>query len=109
MPLPDNLLNPIPGENPSGEDLRYEDIYGQIKEARREEDDSAQGEWVHEVKKADYPLVVKLATEAIATRSKDLQLAAWLTDALVRVEGFSGLKQGLLLLQGLTTNFWDTV
>src|ERR1019366_9117381 len=109
MPLPDNLLNPIPGENPSGEDLRYTPLYDQIKEARREEDESAQGEWVHEVKRADYPQVIKLVTEAIATKSKDLQLGAWLTDALVRVEGFSGLKQGLQLLQDLTTTFWDTV
>ena len=109
MPLPDNLLNPIPGENPSGEDLRYAPIYDQIKEARREEEESEQGEWVHEVKKADFPLVIKLVTEAIATKSKDLQLAAWLTAALVRMEGFAGLKQGLQLLQGMTTTFWDTV
>src|SRR5208283_4227043 len=103
MPLPNNLLNPIPGENPSGEDLRYAPVYDQIKEARREEEESAQGDWVHDVKKADYPLVIKLTTDAIATKSKDLQLAAWLTEALVRTEGFAGLKQGLQLLQDLTT------
>ncbi|MGB7592046.1 MAG: type VI secretion system protein TssA [Terriglobia bacterium] len=109
MPLPDNLLNPIPGENPSGEDLRYAPVYDQIKEARREEEESEQGEWKYEVKKADYPLVVKLATEAIATKSKDLQLAAWLTDALLRTEGFGGLKQGLELLRGLVGTFWETL
>ena len=109
MPLPDNLLNPIQGENPSGADLRYAPIYDQIKEARREEEESEQGEWKYEVKKADYPLVVKLATEAIATKSKDLQLAAWLTDALLRTEGFGGLKQGLELLRGLVGTFWETL
>ncbi len=109
MPLPDNLLNPIPGENPSGEDLRYAPIYDQIKEARREEEETAQGEWVHDVKKADFPLVIKLSTEALATKSKDLQIAAWLTEALVRVEGFPGLRQGTQLLQDLTSTFWETV
>jgi type VI secretion system protein ImpA len=109
MPLPDNLLNPIPGENPSGEDLRYTPIYDQIKEARREEEESEQGEWKFEVKKADYPLVIKLASQAIASKSKDLQLAAWLTDALLRTEGFSGLKQGLDLLRALVGTFWDTL
>jgi type VI secretion system protein ImpA len=109
MPLPDNLLNPIPGENPSGEDLRYAPIYDQIKEARRAEDEAAQGEWVHDVKKADYPLVIKLSTEAIANKSKDLQLAAWLTEAMVKVEGFAGLKQGVQLIQNLTADFWETV
>ena len=38
MPLADDLLNPIEGPNPSGVDLRYEDVYAKIKEARREED-----------------------------------------------------------------------
>jgi type VI secretion system protein ImpA len=109
MPLPDNLLNPIPGENPSGEDLRYAPVYDQIKEARREEEEVSEGDWVTQGKKADYPLVIKLATEALATQTKDLQLAAWLTDALVRKEGIAGLKQGLQLLQDLTTTFWDTV
>ena len=109
MPLPDNLLNPIPGENPSGQDLRYAPIYDQIKEARRAEDEAAQGEWVHDVKKADYPQVVKLATDALATKSKDLQIAAWLTEALVRTEGFAGLQRGVQLLQGLTSTFWETI
>jgi type VI secretion system protein ImpA len=109
MPLPDNLLNPIPGENPSGEDLRYTPIYDQIKEARRQEEDAQQGDWKYEIKKADYPLVVKLATEAIASKSKDLQIAAWLADALLRTEGFSGLKQGLDLLNGLVATFWDSL
>src|SRR5208337_1871450 len=109
MPLPDNLLNPIPGENPSGEDLRYTPIYDQIKEARREEEEDERPEWKREIKKADYPLVVKLASQAIASKSKDLQLAAWLTDALLRTEGFAGLKQGLELLLGLVGTFWETL
>ena len=53
--------------------------------------------------------MVKLSTEALANQSKDLQIAAWLTEALVRLEGFAGLKQGLQLLNDLTTSFWDTV
>jgi type VI secretion system protein ImpA len=107
MPLPDNLLNPIPGEKPCGEDLRYTPIYDKIKEARREEEAVDQGEWKTEGKKADYPQVVKLAVEALSTKTKDLQLGAWLTDALLRTEGFAGLKQGLDLLQGLVGTFWD--
>jgi len=109
MPLRDDLLNPIPGENPSGENLRYAPVYDQIKEARREDDDVAQGEWQHERKKADWPLVVKLAGEALATKSKDLQIAAWLTEAMLRREGFSGLDASLGLIHGLLESFWDTL
>ena len=109
MPLRDDLLNPIPGQNPSGESLRYAPVFDKIKEARRADDDAPQGEWNFERKTADYALVIKLAGEALATRSKDLQLAAWLTEAILRKEGFQGLKAGLELLKGLIENFWDTL
>src|SRR6185295_14648365 len=41
--------------------------------------------------------------------TKDLQLGAWLTEAMLYQEGFSGLRQGLDLLRGLVENFWDTL
>jgi type VI secretion system protein ImpA len=109
MPLRDDLLNPIPGDSPSGTNLRYAPVYDKIKEARRQEDDAPQGEWQRERKVADYKLVIKLAGETLATQSKDLQLAAWLTEAFLHQEGFAGLQQGLGLLRGLIENFWDTL
>jgi type VI secretion system protein ImpA len=109
MPLRDDLLNPIPGENPSGESLRYAPVFDKIKEARRADDDAPQGEWQFERKTADYALAIKLAGEALATKSKDLQVAAWLTEAMLRKEGFQGLQASLELLKGLIENFWDTL
>lgn len=112
MALREDLLNPIAGENPSGVDLRYDNrllLFDKIKEARRQDDDLAQGDWQHERKLADYKLVIKLTEEALAGRSKDLQLAAWLTEALVHAQGFGGLHQGLALCRGLIQNFWDTL
>jgi len=109
MPLRDDLLTPIPGANPSGANLRYDPVYDKIKEARREEDDAPQGDWQRERKAADPALVIKLAGDALATRSKDLQLGAWLTEAALRREGFAGLRQGIDLQTGLLREFWDTV
>jgi type VI secretion system protein ImpA len=109
MPLRDDLLNPIPGENPSGESLRYAPVFDKLKEARRADDDAPQGDWQFERKTADYALVIKLAGEALATKSKDLQVAAWLTEAILRKEGFQGLKAGLELIKGLIDNFWGTL
>jgi type VI secretion system protein ImpA len=40
MPLRDDLLNPIPGENLNGENLRQAPVFDRIKEARREDDDA---------------------------------------------------------------------
>src|ERR1035437_9378728 len=109
MPLRDDLLNPIPGENPSGESLRYSPVFDKIKEARREHDDAPQGEWQFGRKTADYALVIKLAGEALAAKSKDLQVAAWLTEAILRKEGYAGLNAGLEFIKGLIENFWDTL
>lgn len=112
MPLREDLLTPIPGENPSGADIRYDNkllVYDKIKEARRQEDDLSQGDWQHERKVAQYPQVLKLAQEVLAEKSKDLQLAAWLTEALLHTEGFAGLRQGIELCLGLCRNFWDSL
>jgi type VI secretion system protein ImpA len=109
MPLSEELLRPIPGDNPSGENLRYAPVYDKIKDARRQDDDAPQGEWRRERKLSDWPLTIKLITEALTNKSKDLQLAAWLTEALLRRDGIPGLKDGLELLRGLVENFWDTV
>jgi type VI secretion system protein ImpA len=108
MPLRADLLNPIPGENPSGPNLRYDPVYDQIKEARRQDDAGPQGDWQRERKVADYIKVIDLAGKTLAERSKDLQLAVWLTEAALNREKFSGLQQGLDVLRGLLEQFWDT-
>ncbi|HWQ53380.1 MAG TPA: type VI secretion system protein TssA [Bryobacteraceae bacterium] len=109
MPLRSDILDPIPGDSPGGENLRYAPIYDKIKEARREDDDAIQGDWARERKVADWPLTIKLISEALATKSKDLQLAAWLTEALLRKEGLAGLKDGLDLQRAMLEQFWDSL
>lgn len=107
MPFREDILNPVPGDNPGGADLRYDPVYDKIKEARREEEDIEQGDWKRERKVADWPLTGKLCEEVLATRSKDLQLASWLTEAAVRQRGIEGVLEGLALVQGLLDQFWD--
>ncbi len=112
MPLREDILAPIAGENPSGIDLLYDNkllIFDKIKEARRKDDELEQGAWQIERKTANYPLVIKLAQDTLATTTKDLQLAAWLTEALLMTESYGGLCQGIRLCHGLLTGFWDTI
>ena len=97
MPFLDDLLIPIEGANPSGANLRYDPVYDKIKEARREEDKPPAGMTEHDRKVADNPQVIKLATGLLQTKTKDLQIAAWLTEALLKQRGFGGLKDGLAL------------
>jgi len=107
MPLREDLLQPIPGSNPAGANLRYDPIYDKIKEARREEEDVDQGDWKRTRKVADWPLVIKLSGDALATKSKDLQIAAWLTEALLKQESLGGLRVGLELLRRMLEKFWE--
>ena len=115
LPMPataellDRLLSPVVGETPAGRDLRYDPRYAAIKEARREDPDLPPGELDGPRKLADWPQTVALVTVLLETETKDLQLAAWLTEALLRRDGASGLSTGLGLLEGLLRQYWDTV
>lgn len=104
-----DLLDPIPGENPGGADLRYEPVYEEIKEARREEADVPQGQWESERKVADWGLVVRLCGDVLQKKSKDLQVAVWLMEAMLHREGFAGLRGGVDYLQQLIDKFWDNL
>jgi type VI secretion system protein ImpA len=103
------LLAPIAGASPVGASLRYEPIYDQVKEARREDDDLPQGDWQASRKTADWPLVIRLTTDSLTKRTKDLQLAAWLTEALLHRDGIAGLRDGLSLVHRMLEQFWDGV
>ena len=109
MPLPSDLLNPISADKPSGENLQYAPIYDKIKEARREDDDTPQGDWARGRKLADWSLTVKLITEALSTKTKDLQLTAWLAEAMLKREGINGLREVLELDRAYIENFWDSL
>src|ERR1700680_261521 len=109
MPLPDDLLNPIEGPNPSGANLRYDPVYDKIKEARREEVQPPPGMGEQDRKVADNVQVIKLTTELLTKKTKDLQIAAWFTEASLKQRGFAGLKDGLGLCCGLVEKFWDTL
>ncbi len=103
------LLKPISEEAPSGESVRYSGVYDEINEARREDDNLIPNDWQTDLKRADYRKVVDLALPVIETQSKDLQVAAWLSEALVNEHGFAGLRDSMKLLSKLQEKFWDTL
>lgn len=103
----ESLLAPISDETPAGESLQYAGLYDEIREARRADEQFAQGEWRRENKLADWRAVVELATNALETRTKDLQVAVWLAEALVKQEGFAGLRDALRLVRNLQERFWN--
>lgn len=100
------LKAPIDGG--TGEDLVFSSLFDQIKEARRSDADYlTQGDWQTDFKQSNWEQVITLASTGLTEQSKDLMLAAWLTEGLAQKHHFQGLSFGLALVHGLISDFWD--
>jgi type VI secretion system protein ImpA len=102
------LLQPISEESPSGESLQYSGLFDEIRESRRADDNLNLGQWQHELKVANFRQVINLAVPALTTQTKDMQVVAWLAEALTKENGFAGLRDSLRLMSGIQENFWET-
>jgi type VI secretion system protein ImpA len=103
------LLVPISEGQAAGENLQYSGLHDEIREARRADETLQQGDWKRDLKVADWQAVYNLSLEALTDRTKDLQVAAWLAEALVKLHGLAGLRDGLKLMRGLHELFWERV
>lgn len=107
------LLAPISDEAAAGSDLRQDalpdSLYFRLRDARADArtaeraseaggDASAVSEWRP---------VRELALEALSRQTKDLEIAAWLSEALLRNDGLCGLAAGFRTMAGIAGNFWD--
>ncbi len=52
--------------------------------------------------------MIELGTALLLGESKDLQVAAWVAEALARRRGLAGLRDGLRLVRALQDTFWET-
>lgn len=103
-----HLLRLIADASPTGPDLSFSPEFDQIAELRRFDDPTLdQGEWVRDIKSADWPGVAHLCSDLLSTRTKDLRLAGWMTEALAHTRGFVGMAEGLNTCAGLCESFWD--
>lgn len=106
----ETLLQPIDSKSSAGSYLRYDPLYDRIAQARRTEDASLpQGVWQRPTQQADWPLVAEICAEVLACRSKDLQIALWLTEAWLHLEGIAGYTKGCNLILGLHQHFAVTM
>ncbi len=104
----EQFLEPIPGENPVGKNLKYS-LHDKIKEARRQEDSGPVGLWERDAKTADFKQVIKISEDALLKSTKDLWIAAWLTEAWIYEYDVPGLTSGLQLLDGFIERFWENL
>ena len=111
----DALIASFEGESPAGsdprEDASAQSLYYRLRDARaeaREAERRADGD----AGDAGGPpqqwrSVRDLATRILRERAKDLEIAAWLTEALVREAGVVGVMAGATIIGRLVGAYWD--
>ncbi len=102
----DELLKEISPGAPCGDYLEYDPAYLELAtEIQGKPDDLITGEKAPPPNWRD----IHKAAQAILRRSKDLQIAVYLTRALIPLEGVPGFRDGLKLVLGLLEAYWDDI
>jgi type VI secretion system protein ImpA len=108
------LLSPIPNGKPTGVDLRSDtspaSLYYAIKDARaaaRSAERQLALEGPNATAPPDWRPVLQQGHRALAEKTKDLEIVTYLIEALVREQGFAGLRDGFRLARELVERFWD--
>jgi len=112
----ESLLEPISEDNPVGDDIREDSspasAYYSIKDARNaaraaERNNMFDGD----SSEADeqWRKILELAPDILQNKAKDLEVASWYTEALIRRYGFQGLRDGFKLIHGLIDKYWDNL
>jgi type VI secretion system protein ImpA len=102
------ILTPVSGTRPGGSDLAFSPELDAIAHARKFDDPSLdQGEWITDLKEADWGFVVDRCAALLETRSKDLRLAVWLAEAAAYKYNLPGLAESWRVLAGLCERYWD--
>jgi type VI secretion system protein ImpA len=106
----DHLVAPISGDDPAGSPVSFV-VRQQLDEARKSvdpasfaPDDPLRPE---QFVPADWRGIIGRTTDLLGSSSKDLLLAARLSEALLKAHGFGGLRDGLALLRRLIADCWD--
>ena len=95
----EQLLAPISEERPTGIDIREDEsptsAYYEIKDARNaaraDERNQAAIPEVERQESQHWKSILELAPRILTEQAKDLEVAAWYTEALLRKHGLAGL------------------
>lgn len=103
-----DLLKEVSAELPCGGDLEYDPEFGEMERAAQGRPEQQIGATLIPAQEADWPTVKNKAISLLG-RTKDLRAAVYLTQSLLHTDGLSGLRDGLMLIQGLLEQYWDTL
>jgi type VI secretion system protein ImpA len=117
------FLAPISDDAPCGRDLREGSSptsnFQMVKLARstarsaeRSNVYSEDGQQADDVRRKideSWRKIIELAPKILKSESKDLEVACWYLESLVRRDGIAGLRDGFELIEGLIDEFWPNL
>jgi type VI secretion system protein ImpA len=98
------IIRPISQSSPAGEYLYADAIYQGLESARSPATTSSGSPLEPNWKK-----VLSVGLAALQSRTKDIQIAAYVAEALTWLHGLDGLRQGFQLFEALQDAFWTSV
>lgn len=109
-----DLVVPVSEESPTGEYLKTSDglvLLTQFNDAldRAKSLTRAALQGDENADPPDWNAPVKVAAEILKTKSKDLWVVTGLLEALVRLHGIAGLRDGLRLARELVERYWGAL
>jgi type VI secretion system protein ImpA len=112
----DTMIEPISIEKGTGSDVRLDQspssTYSRLRDARKAARAAERSNLFDNNSSAadeHWRTVLDLAPTILSGESKDLEVACWYTEALVRKSGFQGLRDGFRLIRLLIENYWDEI
>jgi len=104
----DHFLIDISPDSPCGENLEQDHVFAQLENEAKFIPERQMGNVIIPEKGPDWKKVRDSAL-TLLERSRDIQVAMYLTCGLVQTDGFRGLDNGLSLINGLLQKHWDDV
>ena len=112
----ERLLTPLSDDQPTGSDIRtnsaIDSPYSTLKDARssaRAAERTSMFDGNSDEASQYWRQILDLAPNILTSDAKDLEVASWYTEALIRRYGFQGLRDGFSLIAGLIENYWDNL
>jgi type VI secretion system protein ImpA len=99
----EELLKPIPGEKPCGEDLSYDPGIQELETLMKGKPETQ----FSAAEEPDWKTLRERCLE-LWGRSKDLRVATTLSLASLKMDGLPAFRESLALLKGMLDGYWDT-
>jgi len=116
----ERILTPIDGDNPAGEDIREDfspespyfgvkDLQNSARTEERKRRDAFDEDVDTSFQTGDWDPVLEAGEEIQTEKAKDLEVAAWMAESMMRLDGFAGLRDGFRLIRELSEKYWDDI